>query len=799
MRKSGAILSLFVAFVTLLANAAGAAPPAWEWANPRPTGAELHGVAYGDGQFVTVGDGGAVLTSPDGVTWTERSSGTDLTLQSVAHGAGRFVAVGGDSIRSSRWVVLSSPNGVDWHQEASGADLMLYDVTFGGGRFLAVGARLAACGEAGGLVLTSADGSDWQEAARQGVPPLLSVAYGNGQYVAAGPCGPSIVTSADGAAWNTTVDVPSSIWIRRAVAYGNGLFVSISQHNLILQSTDGVNWIEHRPEEFAYRYVVAYAGDRFISALGSSPDGVTWTRPNTQALPQGFGLNDGAYGGGTYVAVGERLLATSSDGHTWTSHRSAVDAAWNDVVTAGGRFVAVGDGAVVAASADGRTWAKVYPTEPPNAVPWAGSTELEAVAYGGGVFVAVGYPRFLVLTSTDAVSWTWSLQWVDDGPPIREYLTAVTYGGGRFVAVGRSTGLRLTQSIASTDGVHWAHSALFSDVVLTAVASDGSQFLAVGTADEGRKGVVWRSPDGIQWTPVSADLPPLSDVAYAQGRFVAVGQVYEGEAARAYALSSPDGRTWEQVPLPGTLNGRLSVAGGYFVVPGSSALYVSKDGLHWGSMPAPKGLNRVVAAENQLIATGDSGSIFTLSYCQSFIDVAAGDPVCGALPGLQEREVIHGYPDGTFRPDAPVTRAETAKMLAVALEKAPAPAEALPFTDTEGHWAATRGYLQAAVALNAIQGYPDGTFRPDAPVTRAELIKMVTAASSLTPGSPSAYRDVTASDWFAAPVSAAVAAGLIGPDAPTPLWSRPMLQPNSQATRADTAILLANLLRRGGQ
>jgi hypothetical protein len=51
-------------------------------------------VTYGNGTFVAVGYPGAILTSPDGVTWTQRASGTVGFLRGVTYGNGTFVAVG---------------------------------------------------------------------------------------------------------------------------------------------------------------------------------------------------------------------------------------------------------------------------------------------------------------------------------------------------------------------------------------------------------------------------------------------------------------------------------------------------------------------------------------------------------------------------------------------------------------------------------------------------------------------------------------------------------------------------------
>ena len=66
----------------------------WHLRNPLPQGSNLSGVAYGNGTFVAVGDTGTILTSPDGVAWDSRTSGTSNLLVGVTYGNGTFVAVG---------------------------------------------------------------------------------------------------------------------------------------------------------------------------------------------------------------------------------------------------------------------------------------------------------------------------------------------------------------------------------------------------------------------------------------------------------------------------------------------------------------------------------------------------------------------------------------------------------------------------------------------------------------------------------------------------------------------------------
>jgi hypothetical protein len=64
------------------------------WTLRSSGGTSLSGVTYGNGLFVAVGSYGTILTSPDGVSWTARASGTSNFLNGVTYANGLFVAVG---------------------------------------------------------------------------------------------------------------------------------------------------------------------------------------------------------------------------------------------------------------------------------------------------------------------------------------------------------------------------------------------------------------------------------------------------------------------------------------------------------------------------------------------------------------------------------------------------------------------------------------------------------------------------------------------------------------------------------
>jgi len=94
-----------------------------------------------------------------------------------------------------------------------------------------------------------------------------------------------------------------------------------------------------------------------------------------------------------------------------------------------------------------------------------------------------------------------------------------------------------------------------------------------------------------------------------------------------------------------------------------------------------------------------------------------------AVSFLRDRDVIQGYDDGTFKPKATINRAEFLKMVFKSHDgKAPVGGKCFSDIDEEAWYAA---YVCAAKRRDIISGYPDGTFKPDTPVNMAEAIKII--------------------------------------------------------------------------
>ncbi len=154
---------------------------------------------------------------------------------------------------------------------------------------------------------------------------------------------------------------------------------------------------------------------------------------------------------------------------------------------------------------------------------------------------------------------------------------------------------------------------------------------------------------------------------------------------------------------------------------------------------------------------------------------------------------VTGYPDGTFLPEANVTRAEFAKMLMTGL-KQEGDAGELSFKDKNeiGNWA--KAMVADAAKQGIIKGYADNTFRPNANITHAEMIAMVMRASGLAlneapePARISDYNAIP--EWAKPSVNKAAETGIIIvgglPD---------KFAPQVLSTRAEAASAIVRMLK----
>ena len=124
----------------------------------------------------------------------------------------------------------------------------------------------------------------------------------------------------------------------------------------------------------------------------------------------------------------------------------------------------------------------------------------------------------------------------------------------------------------------------------------------------------------------------------------------------------------------------------------------------------------------------------------AFTDVPGSNPYFIAILDLSSRGIINGFGDGTFKPDAPVTRQEFAKMIDKALYLPVSAADICPFPDVQTNQDPTDPlypdhYVAVAAKDGITKGYEDGTFRPSVDIPRYQVVTMVVRAlENLYPG-----------------------------------------------------------------
>ena len=117
----------------------------------------------------------------------------------------------------------------------------------------------------------------------------------------------------------------------------------------------------------------------------------------------------------------------------------------------------------------------------------------------------------------------------------------------------------------------------------------------------------------------------------------------------------------------------------------------------------------------------DDARDYYYSTDSGFSDVKPGDWYNTAVSTMVQAGILNGYSDGAFKPNASITRAEFATIAARFLSNPYSLKDR--FTDTEGHWAEV--YINRAAEVGWINGYTDGSFKPDQAITRAEAVTLV--------------------------------------------------------------------------
>ncbi len=130
----------------------------------------------------------------------------------------------------------------------------------------------------------------------------------------------------------------------------------------------------------------------------------------------------------------------------------------------------------------------------------------------------------------------------------------------------------------------------------------------------------------------------------------------------------------------------------------------------------------------------------------SFTDVNHADWYCLGISTMENGGFVNGYEDGSFRPNGYITRAELATIISNFDDLSPV--EESKFPDAAGHWA--EAYINSAAEKGWLSGYADGLFRPNQLITRAETMSMINRVLNRSVDADGLHKD--AKQWQDNPV-----------------------------------------------
>ena len=511
---------------------------AWEQTRETPSLSDPV-IAFGRNAFVAVGDSGKIYTSPNGESWTRRSSGTTANLKDIQFLGGTFYAVGDSAslLRSSdgrQWTRLSTGVGV-------GTDS--YRGIVYGDSALVINSLTAA-----GATALVQKNSSWKAiplAVPSGVLRFLKDRF----YFLA----PQSTLSSTDAFATINVSMPGTFPPVPLATDGfyDGSRIFLMGQNALYPSEDGIffNFSYSLPApasgvEYIHNHYFAHG----IYGIQRSDNSVDWS-------PLGGNFVASATNGQNFAAAGywqtptfffgaQGLIASSTDGLRWRT-RQVTDQSMAALIYDGTRYLALGGSPY--ASADGIAW-----SQPPGAPFY-----VSLAAYGGGLTLisdGAAFYRSANGSSFDFIA----------GPGMRA-IRRLRFVNGRFYAVGsnNNNGLNYAAVFVSADGINWTDISPqlpFNARLINDVIYDGHKYYLIGLeqANSGQQldfftVSVTDIDNPASYGPkggVSGAAPALGGenptIAWHNGHFV--GGVSDS-SGYGYLIYSSDGLKWNTIPL----------------------------------------------------------------------------------------------------------------------------------------------------------------------------------------------------------------------------------------------------------
>ena len=390
--------------------------------------------------------------------------------------------------------------------------------------------------------------------------------------------------------------------------------MSILQANYIYLNSNGSTKIAGNNENIDF-YVQnnSIFTESWLSNVASQyiPTGTIMLSSNSTTPPGYVEVTNTALAISQYPVLGnlfkDKFLYDTPDLNTWTQISNTTSNAiiLYDVVYYNNTFIIAGSNNLIQTSTNGTTWTNRLSVGNSS----VNTNIFYKIAYGNGVYVAVGYGfiEAWIATSADGINW------VRKTPP-NNSIQSITYGNGIFV---------ITTGHNSTDGITWSLPRVTANIGFNDITYGNGIFVGAGIMN-GFISYSYTKNNGNWFRSVfSGETIPYSSVTYGNGLFVAVGTGAVVNVAPFNIRVSYDGENWGKAITSSNVTfQRVTYFGNKFVAVGNSAeIQTSTDGFFWETQEndiTQYTLNGVASGGGITVVVGANGFIATSNNTISY-------------------------------------------------------------------------------------------------------------------------------------------------------------------------------------
>ncbi len=717
------------------------------------TSVDLNGVIYdGDVMFVAVGDDGMILISPDGVTWSRRSTDTEAYLASVTYGRGLYVAVGGTG------TILTSTDGDYWTVRRKNGLDNFNSVSYGNGSYVAVGSK--------GLVVESKDGIIWNSMESGTVTALYGVAHGSGTVIAVGDAGTILQANPwFTVTYNGNGSTGGVVPAEASYPEGIVVTVPENEGNLVKAGHTFTGWnTAANGSGTSYAPGATFkmgAANVTLYAQWASDSTYTVTYNGNGSTGGTVPTESGAYEQNATVTVLGNTGSLVKSGHTFTGWNTAANGSGTSYAPGATFKMGAANVTLYAQWTTNPTYTVTYNGNGST----GGTVPTESGAYEQNATVTVlGNTGSLVKAGHTFTGWNTAANGSGTsyaaGATFKMGAANMTLYAQWTVSSGSDSGGGSGGTGGSGGSGGSGDPAPVPAGEGKVISENGEISLPAGKPGEVSLGatILIEIPANAADKDLKVTIKKLLDTQeLLNDKDVLVSPIYEILKNSSGNFEKPVKLTFAFDSKRLTNNQKPSV----FYFDEQDQVWVEVGGSISGNKITVE-VNHftkfaVFAIEKEVVSPEDEPVLET-----KFSDIS-GHWAEASIKQAVRANLVRGYDDGTFKPGKAVSRAEFAVMLMKAL-KPQGEAAALNFTDkaTIGDWA--QESVAQAVHAGVITGYEDGTFRPDAFVTRAEMAVMVAKALKLpieTASATSFADDADIPTWASGAIAAINKIGII--------------------------------------